>query len=115
VRSPSPAERGGITAEFMITLPVLVMVFVVMSLAIGQGLTQHRLQQLASDHARVLSLGGDPDALPVLEGDGPAAIHYEADVVCVGYHRIYDSGLWALAPLNLGATACALNPLPPAP
>jgi hypothetical protein len=32
------------------------------------------------------------------------------DLVCVHYADRYDAGWWALAPLALSSTACALDP-----
>jgi hypothetical protein len=114
VRSPSPVdspiERGGVTAEFMITLPVVIMVFVTLSLGFGAALAKHQIQQLSSDHARVLSYGGNPALLPGVPPGATATSSVEGDLVCVHYHYLYDRGAWALHPLNLGASACALAP-----
>jgi hypothetical protein len=112
VRSPSPAEHGAITAEWIITLPALVLVAAALTGGLGAGLSLQRLHHLASDHARVLSLGGDPAGLTSLAPDATVTITYQPDLVCVHYEDFVGSGWWALAPLPLRTHACALNPIP---
>jgi hypothetical protein len=92
----------------MITLPVVIMTFVTLSLGFGVALAQHQLQQLASDHARVLSFGGEPDQLPGVPSGARVSATSLEDLVCVTYSYSYDRGGWALRPIVLNASACAL-------
>lgn len=107
--SPSPGESGAITAEWVITLPALVMVAALLTSGLGAGVATQRLQAQASDHARVLSLGGDPTGLPGGSSLGSAQLSYPPDLVCVRLSDELATGLWALAPLRLDASACALD------
>ncbi|MCF8549301.1 MAG: hypothetical protein K9G09_00165 [Pontimonas sp.] len=107
--SPSPGESGAITAEWVITLPALVMVAALLTSGLGAGVATQRLQAQASDHARVLSLGGDPTGLPDGSSLGSAQLSYPPDLVCVRLSDELATGLWALAPLRLHASACALD------
>jgi len=94
----------------MIALPAMIMVFVTLSLGLGAAVAQHRIQQLASDHARVLSFGGDPALLPGVPESASATTRYLEDLVCIDYQHSYREGAWRLAPLVLVASACALAP-----
>ena len=107
--SPSPGESGAITAEWVITLPALVMVAALLTSGLGAGVATHRLQAHASDHARVLSLGGDPAGLPGRLPASSAELTYPPNLVCVRLREEIATGLWALAPLRLDASACALD------
>ena len=102
MHSPSPGERGAITAEMMIGLPILTAVIGVALLGVQAGATQLRLEDDVSLRARYASLGGD------VEG-----VIKEGDLLCVEAHHTLDRGLWALDPLVLSARSCALNPIPP--
>lgn len=107
--SPSRGESGAITAEWVITLPALVMVAALLTSGLGAGLAAQRLQSTASDHARVLGLGGDPAALPGPSRDISGEVTYPPDLVCVHLRELWYTGLWAVSPLTLDATACALD------
>jgi hypothetical protein len=96
----------------MITLPVVVMLFVTLSMGFGIALSQQRIQQSASDHARVLSFGGDPEGLQGHPGDSLAGVSHREDLVCVDYNHIVNQGVWRVLPLTLRASACALAPPP---
>ena len=102
MHSPSPGERGAITAEMMIGLPILTAVIGVAMLGVQAGVTQLRLEDEVSLQARYASLGGDVEG--VIE---------EGDLLCVEAQHTLDRGLWALDPLVLSARSCALNPTPP--
>jgi hypothetical protein len=117
VPSPSPDESGAITAEWVITLPALVMVAALLTSGIGAGVATQRLQAQASDHARVLSLGGDSAALPGSSSQSSAELSYPPDLVCVRLREEITTGLWALAPLRLDASALdtAVRPAPEPP
>ncbi len=107
--SPSPGETGAITAEWVITLPALVMVAALLTSGLGAGVAIQRLQAKASDYARVLSLGGDPSGLPGGLPPGSMELSYPPELVCVRLSDQLDTGLWALSPLLLEASACALD------
>lgn len=102
MHSPSPGERGAITAEMMIGLPILTAVIGVAILGVQAGVIQMRLEEDVSLQARYASLGGD--ATGVIE---------DGDLLCAEAHHTLDRGLWALDPLVLSARSCALNPSPP--
>jgi len=102
VHSPSPGERGAITAELMIGLPILTAVIGVAILGVQVGLLQLRLDDQVALQARYASLGG------VVEG-----VAEEGDLVCVDAQHTLDQGVWALDPLVLSARSCALNGNPP--
>jgi hypothetical protein len=109
VLSPLPGETGAITAEWVITLPALVMVAALLTSGVGAGVAMQRLQAQASDYARVLSLGGDPSGLPGESPQGSMELSYPPELVCVCLSDELDTGLWALSPLPLEASACALD------
>lgn len=114
MRSRSPGDRGAITAEWVLTLPAMVAVAAFLTGGLGAGIAQHRLHQHASDHARVLGLGGDPAGLPSLSQTAQFWLSHPEDLVCVHYRDSYDRGWWALSPLPLASNACALDfPLAP--
>ena len=94
----------------MITLPAIIFVFVTLSLGFGAALGQHQIQQLASDHARVLSFGGDPTLLPGIPSGAQVSVHTAEDLVCVEYYHHYRKGAWQVLPLEQRAKACALAP-----
>lgn len=109
MRSPSRGDSGAITAEWVITLPALVLVAALLTSGLGAGLAAQRLQATASDHARVLGLGGDPAALPGQASERSLEVTYPPDLVCVHVRELWDTGLWAVSPLTLDTTACALD------
>ena len=110
MRLRSQGEHGAITAEWVVALPALVAVAALLTGGLGAGIAHHRLHQHASDHARVLGLGGDPDGLPHITATATYSLSHREDLVCVHYADRYDAGWWALAPLALSSTACALDP-----
>jgi len=112
VLSPSQAESGAITAEWMVTLPVMVAVFAALTVGVSAGTTQQLLHQHASNHARVVSYGGDPGGLPPAPPGSTHTLTHSEGLVCVTYRDEVNHGWFALAPLALSSTACALDPLP---
>jgi hypothetical protein len=112
VPSPSSDERGAITAEWVITLPALAMVAAFLASGLGVGVSQQHLHSDASDQARVLGLGGDPAGLVVTSAPRRTTRSYPPELVCVHLSEVHDTGLWSLAPLELVATACALDTRP---
>lgn len=112
MHSPSRAERGAVTAEWVVVLPAVVVVAAVLTGGLGAATAHHQLHQHASDHARVLGLLGDPAGLPPSSPTAHFWLSHPEDLVCVHYSDRYDAGWWALAPLALSTQACALNPVP---
>ena len=98
MHSPSLDENAAVTAETMMVLPVMVMVFSALMLGVQAGVVNHHLHTQASAEARVASLGGATNAT------------VEGDWVCVTRSERLSKGLWALSPLTLEARACAVNP-----
>ncbi len=100
MHSPSPAERGAITAEMMIGLPVLTAVMGIALLG-GQAVSlQLRLDDQVALQARYASLGGE---VPGVVRDG--------SLLCVEGEHTIDRGVWALSPLVVRSRSCALNPI----
>jgi hypothetical protein len=96
----------------MVTLPVLVAVFVALSLGLGAGSTQQMLHHNASNHARVLSWGGDPGGLPVNPPGATSLVTRTGGLVCVTSRDVLDRGWFRLAPIELSSRACALDQNP---
>lgn len=97
----------------MVTLPVLVAVFVALSLGLGASATLQMLHLNASNHARVLSWGGDPGGLVVSPPGATSVVSHTQGLVCVTSRDLLDRGWFRLAPIELSSRACALdqNPL----
>ena len=96
----------------MVTLPLVVAVFTALTVGLSAGSTQQVLHHHASNHARVVSYGGDPGGLPKAP---PGATHFltrEGGLVCVTYLDTLDRGWFALSPIELSSKACALDPKP---
>lgn len=114
MRSPSPANRGTITAEWALTLPAVMTVFLVL-LGSAQLITrQGRLDSLSADAARLIGLGVSvPDAHQRVNQAAGAEVHldvsYEHDntVVCVQAREPLEPRWWAIVE-NLSATHCSL-------
>ncbi len=99
MRSPSPGERGSITAEMMIGLPVLTAVMGCAFWGIQVGVAQFRLDHDVALQARYASLGGE---VPHSTTEG--------SLVCVAGERVISWGIWAVEPITLRARSCALDP-----
>ncbi|MFM1953008.1 MAG: hypothetical protein RL187_217 [Actinomycetota bacterium] len=93
------ADRGSVTAEMMIGLPILIFVAGAMLMGLQAGMVAYRLDDLAADDARRASLGIRVEGM-VEEGDH----------VCVTREHTITHGIFALYPLEHSATHCALNP-----
>ena len=98
MRSPSPGERGAITAEMMVALPILTAVIGVALSGVQAGLAQLNLDEEAALQARYASLGGQ------VEG-----VREDGDLLCVEREKTLTSGLWAIDPLVLRSEGCALR------
>jgi hypothetical protein len=80
-----------------VALPALVVVAALLTGGLGAGVAQYRLHQYASDHARVVGLGGDAQALPWASDSREWRVSHSEDLVCVHYSEFFDTGWWALA------------------
>ena len=94
------------------TLPLVVAVFTALTVGLGAGSTQQVLHHHASNHARVVSYGGDPRALPPAPEGTTHTVTRAEGLVCVTYLDTLDRGWFALAPIELSSKACALDPEP---
>lgn len=92
------------------TLPVVIGVFAALTVGLGAGVTSYRLHHLAHEHARVLSLGGDPSFLPGIPDGASSRTWRASDLVCVDYEKTLEGGVLQLFPLTLEGSACALAP-----
>jgi len=114
VRSPSPANRGAITAEWALTLPAVVTVFLVL-VGSSQLITQQRrLQSLSADATRLIGLGVSvPDAHQQVNQATGADVHLDVSfkhdntVVCVEARESLETRWWAIVE-SLSATHCGL-------
>lgn len=87
------------TAEMMIGLPILIFVAGAMLMGLQAGMVAYRLDTMAADDARRASLGL-----------GVEGMIEDGDRVCVTREHTVTQGIFALKPLQLSATHCALNP-----
>ena len=95
----------------MVTLPVMVAVFAALTVGLSASSSQQLLNQHASNHARVVSYGGDPGGLPDAPPGSSHTVSHHEGLVCVTYRETVDRGWFALIPLELSGSACALDPL----
>jgi hypothetical protein len=95
-----------------VTLPLVVAVFTALTVGLSAGSTQQVLHHHASNHARVVSYGGDPRALPQAPPGATHFLTHQEGLVCVTYLDTLDRGWFALAPIELSSKACALDPTP---
>lgn len=82
MRSPSPAERGSVTAEFALVVPAVVLLLAVCLSGIHVATLQLRLQDAASTAARSLARGEPADIGAHLRGATSTARH-AGGMVCV--------------------------------
>ena len=61
-RTHPESERGGVTAEFAVTLPVVVSLLAVLLGAVAAGTQQLRLEEAARAASRALARGDSPEA-----------------------------------------------------
>ncbi len=105
----SPCDRGAVTVEFAVALPV---VAVVVSLAIGGVVlvdAQGRLQVAAATAARAwgrYDADGAQAALGRLAGGSDSRVARHDGLVCVTVER---TGSGPFSSLTLGATGCAAD------
>ena len=114
VRSPwrdhaGADDRGSVTTELAIVLPVVLLVLVLGAATLGACARQVRLQDAAADAARVVARD-EPAAraqtvVAQAVGGATAAIEYRGDLVCV--EATAPAGL-PLPVLHMSARSCAL-------
>lgn len=100
-------ERGSVVAEFAIALPAVVLVLLFGAAALHASTTAVRLQDAASDAARIVARG-EPDAraaqiMQSAVAGSTIGIARDGDVVCVT-----ASAVAPVIALGLSARACAL-------
>lgn len=101
-------ERGGVTAEFAVALPAVVLVLACCLSGLAVAGQQLRLQDAAALAARTLARGGDPEPLASrLVPGARASRSAEGDLVCITLTA--GAALTALLPLTLTARSCALG------
>lgn len=100
-------DRGAVTAEFAVALPVVVLVLALGLGALSTGAEAVRLQHAAAESARLFGRGDDAGARAVVAGVGATVDVRRADaLVCV------DVAAPAPVPLPVGplsARSCALD------
>lgn len=98
-------ERGGVTAEFAVALPAVVLVLACCLSGIAVAGQQLRLQDAAALAARTLGRGGDPQAVASrLVPGAEVSPNAEGDLACV---TLTSSA--AGLPITLTARSCALD------
>ncbi len=105
-------ETGGVTAEFAVVLPAVVLVLAACLTGLGLVGTQLRLQDAASGAARALARGSDSSVaageMAALVPGAAIARSDRGDLVCVRASAAPASGA-ILGGLVLTATGCALG------
>jgi hypothetical protein len=106
---PGDSDRGSVTAELAIVLPVVVLVLVLGAVTLSACARQVRLQDAAADAARLLARG-EPESrarsivTDAVEGSS-FAVEQRDDLVCV--RATVGAGIPLPAPV-LSVTSCAL-------
>ena len=98
-------ERGGVTAEFAVALPAVVLLLTCCLSGIAVAGQHLRLQDAAALAARTLGRGGDPHALAArLVPGAQVSPNADGDLACV----TLTAGAAGL-PITLTARSCALD------
>lgn len=104
-------EAGGVTAEFVVALPVAIGVLGLCMAAINVGATQIALNDATADAARVVARGDDPQLVRQrLQSIAPGAEMSvdEQELVCVSVTApVRVAGIDT--PMQMSANACALG------
>ena len=103
-------ERGGVTVEFAVALPVVAIVVVSAIAGVLAVDAQGRLQLAASTAARAYGRGDDPAARTALDRLAPGAgvdVDRSGGLVCVTAARVAAGGPLRL--LSLRASGCAAD------
>jgi hypothetical protein len=102
-------DRGSVTAELAVVLPVVVLVLLLGAATLGAGATAVRLQDAAADAARLVARDEPASrAEAVVAGSvagGHAAVEQQGDLVCVA--ATAPAGLPLPLPA-MSARSCAL-------
>lgn len=110
-------DRGSATAEWALVLPAVVLVLGVVLTAVAAMVEQARLDNVATDAARLASLGASTGAVSshasgvfgapvVVTIDSATTPH----TVCVTVGRFLPAGVFSFEQLALSGHACALYP-----
>ena len=100
---PSRCERGSVTAEFAMAMPVLIAVALGMVWLISLGLTQLRIEEAARETARAAARGdADPEALARRIAPAGASVSVSQDgltvTVTIGTSVPGPGGLFSFVP-----------------
>lgn len=107
-RTMPTAERGAVTVEFAVTLPVVALVVTTAVIGVLMVDTQGRLQLAAATASRALGRGDEPGAQAALSALAPgatSAVTRRDDLVCVALERHPAGPL----PVVLRGAACAAD------
>ncbi|MDR9396076.1 TadE/TadG family type IV pilus assembly protein [Pontimonas sp.] len=116
VPSALPRDRGGITAEWALVLPAVILVFAAVLSAVGVMVQQSRLDAVAADAARLASIGYSSPSITehVVDQLGEAAaVSLQSRASGVSVCAVVSSAPSGLATLVEGlraqGMACALR------
>lgn len=103
-------DRGSVAAEFAITVPAVLVVLLVGIAALSTGAHSVRLQDVASDAAR-LAARGEPDRAREFARAAGAAIliEHHGDIVCAVLESPVRVGPLPALGLTLHGRGCALG------
>jgi Flp pilus assembly protein TadG len=105
-------ERGSVTAEFAMAIPVVVLVLACCLGAIQVASQQVRLTDAAADAARTLARGDPPRVAAArvhrVASSAAMSTSTSGDFVCVRLSAPAGFGLAALAGVRVRASGCAL-------
>jgi hypothetical protein len=107
VRSPSAADRGSVTAEFVVLVPAVLVVLACCLGGLSLAAEQLRLQDAAAQAARSAARGGGVAVAGSLVPDASVARHDRGGLVCVTVSA--SGGLGVLGAIGLDASSCALS------
>jgi hypothetical protein len=107
VRSASAADRGSVTAEFVVLVPAVLMVLACCLGGLSLVGAQLRLQDAAAQAARSAARGGGVTVVGTLVPDASVARHDRGDLACVTVSA--SGGLGVLGAIGLEASSCALS------
>ena len=108
MRSPSPAERGSVTAEFAIAIPAVVLLLALCLSAVQVATLQLRLQDAAALAAQTAARGGGSTAgaLELVRG-ASVEVQRRDDFVCA--RLVLEAKVFGglLAGIPLAARSCS--------
>ena len=113
-------ERGSATAEWALALPAVVLVLAAVLASVGTVIAQARVDTAAAEAARLASLGHPASSITshtasLLESFTAVSTTRatRGPSVCITVRADHDPRPFPLHPLELDATACALDEATP--